>query len=101
MALRLEQSGVRIFCLVTLPLAGRSSWRGAHSELPWKPSDGSLASVETFDKVLATVPLARFIYVDTKRQRVRLPVTDVSNFAIDAFLLFPSATPMRNDCVEH
>lgn len=101
MALRLEQSGIRIFCLVTFPLAGRSSWRGYQSELLWKPNDGRLASGETFDEVLATVPQARFIYVDTKRQHVRLPSTDVSNFAVDAFLLFPSATPMTNHCPVH
>jgi hypothetical protein len=98
MALRLEESGIRIFCLVTFPLAGRSFWRGNENELPFTAQDGHLASGETLDKVLATVPQARFIYVDTKRERVRLPSQDVSNFAVDAFLLFPSATPMKNHC---
>jgi hypothetical protein len=28
LALRLEQSGIRVFSMVTFPLAGRSSWRG-------------------------------------------------------------------------
>jgi hypothetical protein len=98
LALRLEESGVRIFCLVTFPLAGRTSWRGDQNELPWTANDGRLASGETLDKLLATVPQARFIYIDTKRERVRLPSQDVSNFAVDAFLLFPSATPMKNHC---
>jgi len=101
MAARLEQSGIRIFCLVTFPLAGNSFWRGVHSELLWKPVDGHLASGETFDKLIATIPQAKFIYVDTKRQRVHLPSQDVSNYSVDAFLLFPSAAPMKNDCAVH
>jgi hypothetical protein len=98
MALRLEQSGIKVFSLVTFPLAGRSFWRGKQSELPWTANDGRLASGETLDQVLLTVPQARFLYVDTKRERVRLPSQDVSNFAVDAVLLFPSATQMKNHC---
>jgi hypothetical protein len=60
MALRLEESGIRIFCLVTFPLAGRSFWRGNENELPFTPKDGRLASGETLDKLLTTVPGARF-----------------------------------------
>lgn len=97
-ALRLEQAGIRVFSVVTFPLAGRSSWRGDQSELFWTPKDGHLASGETLDLLLLTVPQARFLYIDRKRQRVRLPSQDVSNFAVDGFVLFPSATPLKDQC---
>jgi len=47
MALRLEQSGIKAFSVVTFPLSGRSFWRGHESELPWTATDGHLASGET------------------------------------------------------
>jgi hypothetical protein len=73
MALRLEQSGIKALSIVTFPLAGRSFWRGQESELPWTAIYGHLASGETLDQVLSAVPGTRFLYIDTKRQRVRLP----------------------------
>jgi hypothetical protein len=101
MALRLEQSGLRTFSVVAFPLSGRSFWRGHSSELLWKASDGHLSSGETLDKMLVTVPDASFIFVDPKRERVRLPSQDVSNYAVDAFVLFPLGTPMKNACLMH
>ena len=98
MALRLQQSGIRAFSIVTFPLAGRSFWRGQSNELPWTAADGHLASGETFDQVVSAVPGTRFLYIDTKRQRARLPADDISNMAVDAFLLFRSGTPMKNRC---
>jgi hypothetical protein len=99
MAMRIEQSGILTFSMVTFPLAGHSFWRGTQSVIPWQPSDGHLASGETLDKIIASAPQAKFIYIDAKRERVRLPSQDVSNYAVDAFLLFPSGTPMHTDCV--
>jgi hypothetical protein len=101
MAHRLEQSGLRIFSTVTFPLAGAYSWREGHSELPYGPQDGHLASGETLDKVLADIPEARFIYVDTKRQPVTVPSDDVSRYAPDAFVLFPLAAPLKDQCKVH
>jgi hypothetical protein len=98
MALRLERSGVTQFSMVTFPLAGASWWRGQHSDLPWTPDDGHLASGESMQTLLDSVPKARFLYVDTTRTRVRLPSQDISNYVVDGFLLFPSAQPMRNYC---
>jgi hypothetical protein len=98
MALRLEQSGIKAFSVVTFPLAGRSFWRGQESELPWTAIDGHLASGETLDQVISAVPGTRFLYIDTKRQRVRLPSQDISNMAVDAFLLFRSGAPMKDHC---
>jgi len=98
MALRLEQSGINAFSVVTFPLAGRSFWRGQKSELLWTAIDGHLASGETLDQLLSAAPGTRFLYIDTKRQRARLPSQDVSNMAVDAFLLFSAGTPMRNRC---
>jgi hypothetical protein len=97
-ALRLERSGIKMFSVVTFPLAGRSFWRGRASELPWTPGDGRLESGETLDKVLAAAPEANFFYIDTKRQRALLPSEDISHYAVDAFLLFRSAAPMTNRC---
>jgi hypothetical protein len=97
-ALRLERAGVTQFSIVTFPLAGASSWRGQHSDLPWTAGDGHLASGESMQTLLDSVPNARFLYVDTSRTRVRLPSQDISNYVVDGFVLFPSAQPMRNHC---
>lgn len=101
MALRLQQSGIKAFSVVTFPLAGHSFWRGQSSELPWTAIDGHLASGETFDQVLSAIPGTRFLYIDTKRQRARLPADDISNMQVDAFLLYRSGTPMRDHCAPH
>lgn len=97
-ALRLERSGIKIFSVITFPLTGRSFWRGRVSDLPWTASDGRLESGETLDKVLAAAPETNFLYIDTKRQRALLPSEDISHYAVDAFLLFRSGTPMTNHC---
>lgn len=99
MALRLQQSGVKVFSLVTYPLAGHTSWRGRRGELPYAASDGSLADGETLDRVLAAAPGATLLYVDPRQQRVRLPSQDATAYGVDAFLLLASATAMENRCV--
>ncbi|MDQ6678122.1 MAG: hypothetical protein M3Z09_12585 [Acidobacteriota bacterium] len=101
MARRLEQSGIKAYSLVTLPLAGRSYWRGSGSELPWTATDGQLASGESFDRILSALPDAQFLYIDTKSQRARLPTQDFSKMTADAFLLFRSGSPMQNHCETH
>lgn len=98
LALRLQQAGLRVFSLVTFPLAGRSRWRGHEGELPWTARDGSLENRETVDRVLAAVPGPTLLYVDPRRQRIRLPSQDVTAFLVDAFLLLPSATAMEDGC---
>jgi hypothetical protein len=98
MALRLERSGIKAFSVVTFPLADRYFWRGRAGDLPYTAKDGHLDSGETLDRVLASAPAARYVYVDPRRQKVVLPSTDVSRFAVDAFVLFPSGTPMTNHC---
>jgi hypothetical protein len=50
------------------------------------------------DKVLAGVPDAQLLYIDAKREHVRLPSEDMSNMAPDAFLLFRTGTPMPDRC---
>jgi hypothetical protein len=98
MALRLEQAGVKIFCIETLPLGGDTFWRDRHQPVYYEAKDNRLASGETLDKVLASAPQAKFIYVDRPRQRVRLATEDANNRVIDALILFPSGTPMTNHC---
>ena len=91
LALRLEQAGVKVFSLVTFPLSGRSRWRGREWELPWTAGDASLENG-------GPLPQAAFLYVDPKRQPVKLPSQDVTRFNVDAFLLFPVATAMEDRC---
>src|SRR5262249_4388995 len=98
MALRLDRSGVKTFNVISFPLAGRSRWRGQEGDLLWTAEDGHLASGETLDRVLAAAPAARFLYIDTKHESPRLPSDDVSKMAVDAFLLFSSASAMKNYC---
>ena len=98
LALRLEQVGIRVFSLVTFPLSGRSRWRGHESEFLWSAKDGSLADGKTLDQVLSAVPEATLLYVDPRRQRIRLPSRDITAFVVDAFLLLTSATAMENHC---
>jgi hypothetical protein len=98
LALRLQEAGVRVFSLVTFPLSGRSRWRGHEDELLWTARDGSLADGRTLDRVLLAIPEATLLYVDPRRQRIRLPSRDITAFVVDAFLLLVSATAMENHC---
>jgi len=98
MALRLEQAGIRAFTVVTLPLQGRTFWRGQGSEIFWTASDAHLGSGETLDKVFATASEAQFLYIDPRREPVRLPSEDLSKMTADSFLFFRSGTPLNNHC---
>jgi hypothetical protein len=100
MAARVEQSGVKVFSVVTFPLTGQSFWRGSRSDLLWGPKDGHLASGETLDKVLADAPRAKFIYLDRSREHVRIPSQDISNYKVDGFVLFPSGEALKDECGE-
>jgi hypothetical protein len=52
------------------------------------------------DKVVASTPGTQFLYIDPKRDRVRLPAADLSKMAVDAVLLFRSGEPMKTGCVK-
>jgi hypothetical protein len=97
-ALRLEQAGLRVFSLVTFPLSGRYYWRGRGSETLWTAKDGALANGESLDRLLASAHEPKLLYIDRKRERVKLPSEDLSGFSVDAYLLIASATPMENYC---
>ena len=98
MALRLEESGLKVFSVVAFPLSGRSHWRGPETELMWTARDGWLADRETLDRVLAAEPEATLIYVDPKRERIRLPSQDISEYEVDAFLALAHGTAMAYHC---
>jgi hypothetical protein len=98
MAARVGQSGVRVFSVVTFPLAGQSFWRGSRSDLLWEPKDGHLASGETLDKLLAAAPGAKLVYVDRSRENGRIPSQDISNYKVDGFVLFPSGEALKDEC---
>ena len=98
-ALRIEQVGVKTFSVVMFPLAGQSSWRGNHWDFPWHAADVHLSSGEALDKVVASAAQAHFIYAN--RERVRLPINEVANYAVDSYLLFPSGTPLFDHCTTH
>jgi hypothetical protein len=98
LALRLEGAGVDVFSVVAFPLSGRTRWRGRDGALPWSASDGHLADGETLDHVLAAAPRASLLYVDPMRQSVQLPSRDISEYAVDAFLLLATGTAMKDDC---
>src|SRR5262249_58492064 len=92
MALRLEKVGIKVISIDTLPLTGRTYWRGRGMEVFWSPKDAQLHSGETFDNVLKSAPLARFFYIDTARERLVPPSTDLAKkFVFDAWVFFPSA----------
>jgi hypothetical protein len=98
MALRLEKAHLRIFCIATFPLTGRTFWRGHGGEVYWSPQDVKLHSGETFDKVLASAPHAQFFYIDRKREHVTGPSYDLTKSVFDGFVFFTSGTPMTNRC---
>jgi hypothetical protein len=98
MALRLEQAGVKIFCIETLPLAGDTFWRGRAVPVYTTAKDTRLVSGETLDTLLAGSPQVKFIYVDNPKQRVRLATEDANNRVVDGVILFPAGTPMTNHC---
>jgi hypothetical protein len=97
-ALRLERAGVKVFSVVTLPLAGGMSWRGSGGDLPWAASDASLSTGEKLDSVLASSPSSVFLYIDPRREPVKLPTQDLALLRADAFLLFAHGTPLENRC---
>jgi hypothetical protein len=100
MALRLQESGVKVFSLATFPLSGRFSWRGQQGEMMWTAQDGGMANGETMDKFLAKVQHPGLLYVDPKQERVILPSQDVTRSGPDAFLLITTGTAMENRCTE-
>jgi hypothetical protein len=97
-ALRLERAGIKVFSMVTLPLNGRSNWRGREAELMWTASDGSLSSGETLDTVLAATPASTLLFIDPKREPVKLPSQDLTRSRADAFLLLARGTSAENRC---
>ena len=97
-ALRLQQAGIRVFCIETLPLSGRTYWRGHAGEIYWTASDARLHSGETFDKVLASAPQARFFYIDMEREALVAPSLDLAKFVEDAWVFFSSGTPLTDHC---
>jgi hypothetical protein len=98
MALRLQESGVKVFSVATFPLSGRFSWRGQQGEMMWTAQDGSMANGETMDKFLAKFQHPALLYVDPKQERVILPSQDVTRSGPDAFLLITTGTAMENRC---
>ncbi|MEO7190835.1 MAG: hypothetical protein ABI051_07230 [Vicinamibacterales bacterium] len=98
LAMRLTHAGLRVFSIAAFPLSGATRWRGREQDLPWSASDGSLASGETLDRLLAAAAGARYLYVDSSRQTINLPSQDVSRSGVDAFVLFPRATPLKDGC---
>ena len=98
MALRLQESGVKVFSVATFPLSGRFSWRGEEGEMIWTAEDGSMANGETMDKFLARVQRPPLLYVDPRQERVMLPSQDVTRSGPDAFLLITTGTAMENRC---
>jgi hypothetical protein len=98
MALRLQQAGLRIFGIAALPLSGMTYWRGHRGEVYWSAQDVKLHSGETFDKVLASAPRAKFFYIDMQREHAIAPSYDLAQAIFDGFVFFPSGTPMKNRC---
>jgi hypothetical protein len=98
MALRLDRAGIKVFSLVTFPLNGRSNWRGHEGEFMWTASDGSLSNGLTLDRVLASDPASEFLYIDPRREPVKLPSQDLTRSHADAFLLLAHGTPAENRC---
>jgi hypothetical protein len=98
MALRLEESGVTVFSLITFPLSGSYAWRGQESGTMWSAEDGSLSNGQTLDKFLAEVHQPPLLYFDAKKELVKTPSDDINRSRPDAFLLIRVATPMENRC---
>ncbi|MFB3830041.1 MAG: DUF1961 family protein [Bryobacteraceae bacterium] len=96
LALRLEQAGLKVYSLLTFPLAGRVWWRGRGAELPYTARDGSVGG-QTLDRLLAGAPL---LYADPQQVRVTLPSQDASAFRVDGILMLANATPMEDRCSE-
>jgi hypothetical protein len=98
LALRLERVGIKVFSLITFPLAGRSNWRGHERDFMWTASDGSLSNGLTLDRALASDPGREFLYIDPRREPVKLPSQDLTRSRADAFLVLAHGTPAENRC---
>jgi hypothetical protein len=98
LALRLERSGVRVFSLLTVPLSGTWQWRERKGEMVWAPSDASLSSGESLDQILVRAGRPKFLFVEAKRERLKLPSHDLNKFRVDGYLLFASAAALKDQC---
>jgi len=99
MAARLESSGLRTFTIVTFPLSGETFWRGTATQLPWGAADGHLSTGEKLSEVILSAPSANFFYIDALKEHAQIPSEDVSHYGPDAFMLFPVAHPMLDECI--
>ncbi|MEO8027596.1 MAG: hypothetical protein ABI823_14035 [Bryobacteraceae bacterium] len=97
-ALRLEQAGIKAYLLVTFPLGGSSRWRGQQGALPWTAAEGHLDSGESLDKVLDSAPDVKYLYFGPGQHRAAVPSQDVARYLADGFLLFRSASPIKDYC---
>ncbi|MEZ5355905.1 MAG: hypothetical protein R2762_25005 [Bryobacteraceae bacterium] len=97
-ALRLEQAGAKVYSVAMFPLSGRWRWRGREQTMLWSPRDAMLGDGIPLDRVAKEVPGARWVWVDPKRERLRLPTDDMSGLAVDAFLLPLRVSAMEDRC---
>jgi hypothetical protein len=96
-ALRLQEAGLRVYSVLTFPLKARVNWRGRTTDMPWEPVDNSLATGRTFDRILAESPGLSYFHVPAA-DRPKLASQDMSNAAVDAFVLFRRGTPLDSEC---
>ena len=93
-ALRLTESGVRVYSIASFPLSGRWRWRAGLEGALWSAEDGELDGVP-WDRVFRG---ERWLFVEKKGHSVKLPSQDLTRMDVDAYVVIWEATPMVDTC---
>ena len=95
LALRLERSVVNVFSLLTVPLSGMWQWRGRRGNMFWTPTDASLSTGESLDTVLVRAGRPKFLFVQPRIERIKLPSDHLNSSALTATCFSRLPTPFR------
>jgi hypothetical protein len=97
-ALRLERAGLKVFSVGTFPLEGRFRWRGPERELFPIADSGAMSDGEQLDRAWERWGRPAFVYVDPKKERMRLPTQDQRSFAVDGWVIIGRGSAMADGC---
>jgi hypothetical protein len=97
-AMRLEQSGLKVFSAAAFPLEGRARWRGREGELIPLAEYGATSDGERLDRAWERWGRPPLVYVDPRREKMRLPTGDQRSFVVDAWIILARGSAMDDGC---
>ncbi len=97
-AQRLEEAGLAVYSIFSLPLSGIASWRGHISIMFWSPQDAAAEDGATFADLETEAGEPMFFFIDRQVNQATMPSTDLTRMQSEAALFYFVATPMRDRC---